>query len=120
MKIFKSLFALALMALTINLSAGTNPDAELRFTSKVVDDHALILQLVNLQQNYTHISIESLNGETIFYEENVWKHNGYRVKINLENLADGRYVIQVKQGDITKNQVMLIRNKEIFLSAVSG
>lgn len=120
MKIFKSFFVLALMALTFTASADNEPDGQLLIKSKVVEQNVLVVQLVNLQQEATRVSIQSLDGDTTFFQENIRKHNGYIRKINLENLKDGRYLIEVTQDDIAKKQVILIRDGQLRLSAVKG
>lgn len=120
MKIFKSIFVLALMALTLNANAGTNSDGDPQLKSKVVDEHTVVVQLFNLQQEVTKISIQSLDGETTYFQEYIRKHNGYLRKINLENLQDGRYLIQVDHSGKTKTQVILVKDKAMQLSSIVG
>lgn len=119
MKIIKSFFLFALMTVSFTLSASNNPD-ELHVKSKVVDNNAIVVQLINLQQAATSVTIESLDGETIYFKELVRHHNGYIRKINLDNLSEGRYVLQVNQGDVSKKQVVLVRDGKVQLSSVKG
>lgn len=120
MKIFKSFFVLALMALTLNASASNEPTGDLRLKSHVVENHVIVLQLYNLQQAKTKVSIKSLDGETTFFSDLIRNHNGYIQKINLEKLANGRYMLQVEQNQQTKTQVILVRNNKVQLSSVQG
>lgn len=120
MKIFKSLLFLALMSLALSVSANNNPDGKLRVKSQVVDNHAIVIQLINLQQVATSVTIKDLDGDTTYFQETVRKHNGYLRKINLENLANGRYLVQVKQGGVSKQQVVLVRGNSLQLSSVKG
>lgn len=122
MKIFKSFFVLALMALTLNVSAATSneaPTGDMHLKSKVVENNVLVVQLYNLQQEKTKIKIQSLDGQTTFFTDYVNNHNGYIRKINLENLADGRYMIQVEQNDQSRTQVVLVRDSKVQLSSVN-
>lgn len=120
MKIFKSFFVLALMALTLNVSAANDvPNGEMRLKSKVVEQNVLVVQLYNLQQAKTKIKIQSLDGKTTFFSDFVNNHNGYIRKINLENLTDGRYKIQVEQNDQSRTQVVLVRGSKVQLSSVN-
>lgn len=120
MKTFKSFFILALMAWSLNASATNNPTGDLRLKSHVVENNVVVVQLYNLQQEATKVSIQSLDGKTTFFRENIRNHNGYIRKINLEELADGRYVIKVNQNDESRTQVVLIRDHKVQLSSVKG
>lgn len=120
MKIFKSFFVLALMALTLNASASNDPIGELQLKSYVQEDNVVILQLYNLQKVNTKVSIQSLDGKTTFFSDHIRKHNGYIRKINLEDLADGRYKIEVEQDEKSMTQVVLVRDNKVQLSSVKG
>ncbi|PHN03254.1 T9SS type A sorting domain-containing protein [Flavilitoribacter nigricans] len=120
MKIFKSFFVLALMAMTLNASASNEPTGELRLKSHVVESNVVVLQLYNLQQEKTKVSILSLDGETAYFTDYIRNHNGYIRKINLEELTDGRYMIQVEQNEQSKTQVILVRDSKVQLSSVKG
>ena len=76
MKIFKSFFVVALMAMTLTASASNEPTGDLTLKSKVVENHVVVVQLYNLQQESTKISIQSLDGKTTFFSDLVNKHNG--------------------------------------------
>ena len=120
MNIFKSFFVIALTALTFTLSAADTPDAELKMKSKVVQDHKVVVQLINLQQENTTLKLQSLDGDITYFQEIIRQHNGYISRLNLKNLKDGRYVLQVDQADISKIQVVLIRNGKVRLSGVNS
>jgi hypothetical protein len=119
MKTFKSLFVLALLALSLNVSASNEPTGEFQVKSYVVENNVVVLQLYNLQQENTEISIQSLDGKTTFFSDYVRNHNGYIRKINLENLTDGRYMIEIEQNKASRTQVVLVRDGKVQLSSVN-
>ncbi len=75
-------------------------------TSSPVDDGIIIkvvpmnhfrafkLRMSNLQKKPVRISIQDFQGRTI-YSEKVIDHNGYRQLINLRNLDNGKYLLQI-------------------------
>lgn len=119
MSIFKSVFTLAFMALTITLSANDDP-GKIQVKSKIAEDNAIVVQMFNLQQMPTNVSIIDLQGVTTYFQKNIRKHNGYSLKLDLEGLKDGRYVLEVKQGEVVKRQIILIRDNNPQLSSIAG
>lgn len=119
MKIFKSLLLVALMVASFTLSANNDPE-KLQVKSKVVENQSIVVQLFNLQQELTTMSIISMDGKTTYCKKFVKDHNGYSWKIDLEEMPEGRYVLEVQQGDTVKKQVMLIRSDNVQLSSVKG
>ncbi|MCB0629997.1 MAG: hypothetical protein R2824_10430 [Saprospiraceae bacterium] len=119
MSIFKSIFTLALLALTITLSANNDP-GKLRIKSKVVEDNAIVIQVFNLQQMPTSVSISDLEGSNTYFQKNIRRHNGYSLKLDLAELTDGRYILEVKQGEVIKKQIILIRGNYPQLSSIAG
>lgn len=119
MNILKSVFTLALLALTLTLSANDDP-GKIRLKSKVVEDNAIVVQMFNLQKVATNVSLSDLNGTKTYFQKTINKHNGYSLKLNVEDLADGRYVLEVKQDGVSKKQVILIRGNNPQLSSIAG
>lgn len=120
MKIFKSLFLIALLATSISLHA-ENDKPEPRFTvkSEIENNNDMVYQLTNLQQVTTTVQITSIDGKTTFYKTNIRKHNGFSEKINMGELSDGRYIFQVEQGAFTKKQIILIRDSKASVSGIT-
>lgn len=119
MSILKSIFTLTLLALAITVSANDDP-GKIRLKSKIVEDNAIVVQVFNLQQLPTSVSITDLDGATTYYQKNIRKHNGYSLKLDLNELTDGRYVLEVKQGETIKKQIILIRGNFPQLSSIAG
>lgn len=119
MKIIRSLLVLAFAALTLTLSAGDDPKSLFQITTEIVDENVVSIQLSNLQQMHTTITIKSLDGKTTYHRWNVRNHNGYRQTIDLSALQHGRYIFEVKQGKKGKQQIILIREQQLQLSQIS-
>ncbi|PHN03253.1 hypothetical protein [Flavilitoribacter nigricans] len=120
MNIFKSFFLIALMAISFSLHANDGkPESNFNLQTKIVNDNAMVYQVMNLQKMHTTVSITSIDEKTTFYRAFVRNHNGYSTKVHLENLAGGRYIFEVRQGATTKKQIILVKDRQIFLSNIS-
>ena len=64
------------------------------------------LQLTNLQQQPTLVSLVNLDQGPV-YTNRVRKHNGYSLTLDLAELPAGRYLLQVKQGKVLRQQVVV-------------
>jgi hypothetical protein len=97
------------------LGATSTPDKLLMKTHTVENTH-LVLQLANLQQQKTVVSISDFAGTT-YSRQTITDHNGYSVSMDLEQLPEGRYVLLVSQNGqqmkqiIYKNENMLLVSK---------
>lgn len=121
MKIFKSFFLIALMAISFSLHANDEkPASKFKLATEVVNHHAIVYQLSNLQQMNTRVRITSIDRTTTYFQKQVKKHNGFREKINMEQLADGRYIFEVNQDNATKCQIILIRDGKLAVSNISN
>ena len=118
----KSLFMTLLMGLffSISLSATTNPDGSMVARTKVVKEKTIHLQLLNLKQEVTRVTLTDLYEEEKFYGKIIRKHNGFVQQLNLKKLKDGNYLIKVKSGDEELKQVVRIRGNEIMFSRFSS
>ncbi len=95
-----------------------NPN-KVKVSITVVDKKTVELRLVNLQKLRTDISIQSLDGATTYFQNVVTKHNGYRAKLNLNELKAGKYLLVVKNGSEKRQQVIVIdEEKGMLLSSI--
>lgn len=107
MKPFMLICALLLCGiLVVPLRADADPEATVLFKAKRLNQQTLAIQLVNLQQRTTMVTLTNTAGE-IFYQEVVTKHNGFVKRINLEKLPEGLYELIVQQG--TEKMTRLIK-----------
>ena len=120
MKTFKkALAALVLTALTLPVWAHVVSNGGFNFSSQTQDSKAVVIQLTNLDQAPTVIAVKSIHGFT-YYKERIKDRNGYRAKLDLEQMPEGKYLITVKQGDTEKTQVVRVTEDGVLLSDIVG
>ncbi|MCB0570422.1 MAG: hypothetical protein KDC66_11685 [Phaeodactylibacter sp.] len=119
MKTFKVLAALLLAAIVLPLWAQTAYHGDFNFRSETEDAKSVVVQLTNLDQQPAIIAVKSVHGFT-YHKERIRGRNGYRARLNLEQMPVGKYLITVKQGDTEKVQVVRVTDKGILLSDVVG
>ena len=118
---FKGLAFAGLLLCFAQAQAANYPPVEGSLLLKVsqMEDNVLLLQVANMQQASTTVSLADLNGNTYFRQQ-VSKHNGYSWKVNLAEAPDGRYVLRVQQKGEQRSQVIYKNEDEIWLSQISG
>ncbi|MEL7250467.1 MAG: hypothetical protein AAFO03_18720, partial [Bacteroidota bacterium] len=117
MKMLVKGLAFASLFLCLTQAQATNfPPADGNLLLKVsqVDDEVLLLQIANMQQEATTVSLVDLDGNT-FFRKQVTKHNGYAWKMNLQDAPDGRYILRVMQKDEQRSQVIYKSDDQILL-----
>ena len=121
MKSFKLFLTLALAA-TFSFTAfaangNDNPGMKVRTHLSEQSDMSLVVQLFNLQQQTTKIRLASLDGET-YLRDRCANHNGYLRLLNLSELPDGRYRLDIMQEDEQATQIILVDDGRILLSDI--
>ena len=117
----KRLFVMFAMLTVFGVSttfANDVVDSEPKIYVKHIEGKSFKLQLANLMQKTTKVTISDLQ-EGLYFEAYVSKHNGYARKIILDGVKDGRYLLNVSQDGVTYSKVMLIKDGEIQFSKVS-
>jgi hypothetical protein len=114
--VMTALFLLSTPAFAL-VDAGS-PGTVLVKSSVVDQDQAIRLQLANLQGEKTFVRLTDLDGGT-YFTCTVKDHNGYLVKLNMTDVEEGRYILQVSQADETYQQVVYYRDGEIVLSQLA-
>ena len=114
----KLLFALFAVALFVYSPSTVNAldNLPLIAKTKVVEGKTIQLNLANLQKVYTRVEVTNFDQSTLYFEDNIRKHNGYINRINLEQLRDGIYHLTVRNNKKTYKQVVKIRDGKIYLS----
>jgi hypothetical protein len=102
-------FCLLLCAAAPAVAACPNPTSEVQLTVTRVAEKTIDLTLTNLQQQRTTVTIQSLDGTVIYFQENVKKHNGYHKRLNLKDLPNGKYLLTIQQGREKRRQVIVIK-----------
>lgn len=102
--IFASLSVLPLAANTASLPVSNNDPLIVRSYFGVM---GLELTLANLEQVPTRVTLTSLATGTPYLLETIREHNGYSMNLYLEKLPKGRYLLTIRKGDSSRQQVLL-------------
>lgn len=120
MKILKLVFStMVLVSLTFLAQANTTPVAGKVIVKAETEGKTLTLQLANLQQLSTKVTITSLDGDTSYHANWIEDHNGYTQSIDLENLPEGRYKLTVKNDGESYVKVVKVESDRLLLSQVA-
>jgi hypothetical protein len=115
MKNFLSILVIASAVFYSSPTLANTPPIEFILNVETVDQNHLILQLANLQQETTVISLQDFEGNT-YFRQTVTKHNGYAANINLEALPEGRYLLRINRKDSQIDQVVVKNEDTLFVS----
>ena len=123
MKKLNLLLALGLLTLISVPAFSTAPAAlpgdNIIMKTEAVDANTIKVLLANLERERTSLTIESLTGKT-YYSDNIVKHRGYLLKLDVEDLPNGRYLLKVKQKDEMISQIIVVRDNTILISKVNS
>jgi len=113
------LLSLALALPMLQLLATNPPLIEKVLINTNVEDRSLVVRLANLQKEKTVLTLESLDGREVYHEQVIKDHNGFHAKLNLNDLAKGRYVLKIKQHSGVLRQVVVVDPNSILCSKVA-
>ncbi len=109
------IFALALSFVVP--AAATAATVEPIITRSSVEENRLEITLANLEQERTILRLTDLDTRADFFTDRIKDHNGYGICLSLDEIPEGRYVLSVEKGDITRRQVILKTKTGIMCSA---
>lgn len=84
-----------------------------------VDENILLLHVANLEQESTTVALQDLAGNT-YFTQHIKNHNGYAMKVNIESIPEGRYVLSIQQKDERKTQIIYKGKDQILFSQISS
>jgi hypothetical protein len=113
------LLSLALALPMLQLLATNPPLIEKVLMNTKVEDRSLVVRLANLQKEKTVLTLESLDGQEVYHEQVIKDHNGFNAKLNLNDLAKGRYLLKIKQHSGVLRQVVVVDPNSILCSKVA-
>ena len=121
MSILKKIGAALLMA-AISLPmwaapATLTPTGEITFKTKTVENKSVAILLYNLNQEKTTVQVQDRQGN-VYYEKRINHHNGFSMQLDLEQLPEGSYVIQVSRKDGKTSQVVRVMEDGLLLSQI--
>ncbi|MEM9527091.1 MAG: hypothetical protein AAGA31_10800, partial [Bacteroidota bacterium] len=70
----------------------------------------------NLEKEKTMVQLINLDSDREVFTDQIRKHNGYRYKLQLDQLSHGRYLLKVKKGKTLRQQVLLVTGNGILCS----
>ncbi|MEO1262869.1 MAG: hypothetical protein AAFZ15_28940 [Bacteroidota bacterium] len=76
------------------------------------NQQAIICRLYNMQEKPTRIIIKDTE-DNILLSKKIMSHNGFRKKINLRNLAYGKYNLMVLHPNESKYATLLVKNRSV-------
>ncbi len=85
--------------------------------TKLVKEKTIQIQLANLEKKFTKVSITDMKGKLIYFSEGVKDHNGFSKAINIKNLMDGNYLIEVKGKGKALKQIFQIKGEQVYFSS---
>lgn len=119
MKYLSFMLALCLAFTLPVLASEPDPNAEVQMYVTKVSEKSLDVALTNLQNQRTTISIVSVDRAITYYRDIIKKHNGYRKRLNLSELQDGKYILVVERGTEKRQQVIVLKkDRGMLLSAI--
>ncbi len=102
----------------ISAHAQVGDQDPMRVTSEA-DGMSLNILLVNLQKETTTINLSTIDGEEVFFTEEIANHNGYNMELQLQELPEGTYLLTVIKGNKIRHQVVVIEFGDVLLSSIS-
>lgn len=115
----KSLKLLAMIAIVSTLFAqqtfaAGNPGFKVK--AKVINGKVFELDLSDLAQNATTISITNLQRDIYFYKNSIGKKADFKTLINVQEMPVGRYLLIVNSGKEAQKMVMKVSESGVLLS----
>lgn len=114
MKYLSVVLALCL-CVSIAARAESNPTIDVKATVVSVETKKVDVTLINLQKQTTYISIQSVDGSEIYFQEAIKKHNGYRKRLDLSELKAGKYLLVVENDQTKLQQVIVLKEDNALL-----
>ena len=114
-KLILTAVAVFAVASTSMFATPTNDYDDIIVNVKKVDNKSIRLLMANLEQETTKITIDNQRG-TNYYTNYVRNHNGFKQKINLENLPNGRYYLNVSRNGEKISYLLKVTNDGLLYS----
>lgn len=114
--IYAAILLSSFVSVPAEAAMATNPDEPMIVRSQV-GITGLEVTLANLQQEVTKVTLTNLDENVSHFSDVVRKHNGYSWNLKLDKLPEGRYLLAVKKGDVTRKQVLLKTATGVMCSA---
>lgn len=110
-----SCLCLSFFISTPTFAATTDPGEPLIVRSHAVFD-GLEVTVANLEKATTTVRLINLDKDREVFSDQIRNHNGYRYKLQLDQLKHGRYLLKVKKGKTLRQQVLLVTGNGVLCS----
>jgi hypothetical protein len=114
----RMLLTLAL-AMPLLIAQAKDKVIELVLLKTKVESKSLVVCLANLQKERSVLRLKSLRNNEVLYNRTITDHNGYSTRLNLEDLPQGRYVLELEQKSGNVNQVVVVDQEGIQVSQIT-
>jgi hypothetical protein len=95
----KRLFCLLFVLAAINYGQSNNIEpGKLIAKTKLVQEDVINIRLANLHGMRTRFALTYLDEDTTYYSQWMEGRNGFSANLNLDELADGKYLLSVKNN----------------------
>ena len=120
MKHLTVFFTLCFALCAFSAPAATPPakPGNVLLKTSTLDKNDLRITLANLEQQNTQVELKSIDGKRTFMKEMIRRHNGFSMRVDLDALGDGKYLLEVEQEDEVLHQVIVIEEGRILMSKV--
>jgi hypothetical protein len=113
----KKLICLLFVLTAINYGqSNTLDEGKLIAKTKVVKQDVIHFTLANLKGLRTNFTLTNLDEKTIYYSKGIKNRNGFSTNLNVSDLEDGKYLLNIKNGDTKLRQVIRIKDGLILFS----
>ena len=113
----KKLICLLLVVTAINYGQSKNiEEGKLIAKTQSVQEDVIHLTLANLKGLHTRFALTNLNGKITYHSQWMKNKNGFSADLNVSDLADGKYLLTVKNNGTNLRQVIRIKEGLILFS----
>lgn len=117
--IMKRILLTLALAMPLLIAQAKDKVIELVLLKTKVESKSLVINLANLQKERSVLRLKSLSDNEVFYNRTINDHNGFSTRLNLEDLPQGRYVLEVEQKSGNMSQVLLVDQEKIMVSKIT-
>ena len=117
LKQFGAVLLLASISLPIWASPAAVSPGEITFKTRTVDNKSIAIQLYNLDKEKTTVQVQDREGN-VYYQKRINNHNGFSMLLDLKQLPEGSYILQVNREDGAMSQVVRVTETGLLLSQI--
>jgi len=114
-----TLLAVAFLGFSLSNFASPNPvpvDSKMIVKTTMIGEKTLEVRLVNLQKEKTVLTLKSIDGRKSFHQEFIREHNGFVQVLHLENLAPGKYLLEIENDGVVQTKVIKLDSDKLLVS----